>query len=949
MEKTYNPQDIEKRWYQAWEASGYFSPAIDDKSSDSKTDKPPYCIMIPPPNVTGSLHMGHGFNNTIMDTLIRYHRMQGQPTLWQAGTDHAGIATQMVVERQLEAEGKTRHDLGRKAFIQRIREWRRESGGNITRQLRRMGSSLDWANERFTMDEGLSEAVREVFIRLHEEGLIYRGKRLVNWDPVLHTAVSDLEVISGEENGQLWHMRYPLSNGTGHMIVATTRPETLLGDCAIAVHPGDERYRHLIGERVKLPLTSRSIPIIADEAHVDPEFGTGCVKITPAHDFNDYGVWQRHRDETAITDQPHGGLINIFTIDATIRENDTDNNEGELIPAAYIGMDRYAARKQILADLDTIGLLEKVEDHKLVIPRGDRSGAVIEPFLTDQWYVKVEPLAKPAIEAVANGDIRFIPDNWKNTYYEWMNNIEDWCISRQIWWGHRIPAWYDDADNIYVGRSEQEVRTRHKLDNDYPLRQDEDVLDTWFSSALWPFSTLGWPQDSERLKTFYPTSVLVTGFDIIFFWVARMIMMGLKFTGEVPFKEVYIHGLVRDGQGNKMSKSRGNVLDPIDLIDGIELEPLVAKRTAGMMQPKLAKKIAKQTRKEFPDGIPGFGTDALRFTFAAMASTGRDIKFDLGRIEGYRNFCNKIWNAARYVLMNTQNLMDESTRATQVCAADCWILSRLQTTTQTVTQALEKYRFDHAAQAIYEFTWNSYCDWYLELSKTVLNDSSASDTAKRGARVTLVIVLESLLRLAHPIMPYITEEIWQRIAPLAGVSGDSIMLQPYPVYDPSLVNNDAIAEIEWLIEFIQGVRRIKAEQNIAPGKPVPVLLANASNKDEQRLSRVRPYLDALAKTESVDILSEADKEPDSAIALVGDMKVLIPLAGLIDKDAEIARISKEVSRRNKEYEMVNNKLSNANFVDRAPEAVVAKEREKLTRIESDLHSLKEQLDKIRAL
>ncbi len=660
-----------------------------------------------------------------MDTLIRFHRMKGDKTLWQPGTDHAGIATQMVVERQLEAQGKHRHDLGRDAFIDRIWEWRGESGGNITRQLRRLGSSLDWQHERFTMDDGLSDAVKEVFVRLHEEGLIYRGKRLVNWDTKLHTAVSDLEVLNEEEAGHMWHMRYPLTNGQGHLVVSTTRPETMLGDCAVAVNPEDERYKHLIGELVELPLTNRKIPIVADE-HADPEFGTGCVKITPAHDFNDYEVWQRHRDEIQISEQAHGGLINIFTVDAAVRENTAE--EGELLPARYIGMDRYEARKQIVADLETQGLLEKIVDHKLMVPRGDRSGTVIEPFLTDQWYVKVAPLAKPAIEAVENGDIKFVPDNWKNTYYEWMRNIQDWCISRQIWWGHRIPAWYDDEGNVYVGRSEEEVREKHGFDADYPLRQDEDVLDTWFSSALWPFSTLGWPEDTERLKDFYPTSVLVTGFDIIFFWVARMIMMGLKFMdGQVPFHEIYVHGLVRDSHGDKMSKSKGNVLDPIDLIDGIELETLVQKRTSGMMQPKLAKKIEKQTRKEFPDGIPSFGTDSLRFTFAALAATGRDIKFDMGRIEGYRNFCNKLWNAARYVMMNVEGeefgIGPAKTGHSDPVAdvdrsvADRWIMSRLQKTKLTVSDAIENYRFDHAAQAIYEFTWNEYSSSEFAKSK----------------------------------------------------------------------------------------------------------------------------------------------------------------------------------------------------------------------------------------
>jgi valyl-tRNA synthetase len=891
--------------------------------------------------------MGHGFNNTVMDTLIRYHRMKGERTLWQPGTDHAGIATQMVVERQLEAEGKSRHDLGREAFIERIWAWKSESGGNITRQLRRLGSSLDWAHERFTMDDGLSNAVKEVFVRLYEEGLIYRGKRLVNWDPKLHTAVSDLEVLSEEESGHMWHMRYPLTNGQGHLVVSTTRPETMLGDCAVAVNPEDERYRHLIGELVELPLTGRRIPIVADE-HADPEFGTGCVKITPAHDFNDYAVWQRHRDETPVSSQPHGGLINIFTADAAVRAN--EEGEGDLIPSAYTGLDRYEARKRIVADLESQGLLEKIVDHKLMVPRGDRSGAVIEPFLTDQWYVRIEPLAKPAIEAVENGRIRFVPDNWKNTYYEWMRNIQDWCISRQIWWGHRIPAWYDDEGNVYVGRSEAEVRKKHDLDTDYPLQQDEDVLDTWFSSALWPFSTLGWPEDTGRLEAFYPTNVLVTGFDIIFFWVARMIMMGMKFMGDVPFREVYIHGLVRDSHGHKMSKSKGNVLDPIDLIDGIALEPLVEKRTRGMMQPQLAKKIEKQTRKDFPAGIPSFGTDALRFTFAALASTGRDINFDLGRIEGYRNFCNKLWNAARYVLMNTEG-QDCGQHGGEVerSLADRWILSRLQRTKQTVNDAINGYRFDHAAQAIYEFTWNEYCDWYLELSKTVLNDETAPEAARRGTRRTLVRVLESLLRLTHPVMPFITEEIWQRVAPLAGQSGETIMNRPFPSYRAPLINEGAETEMQWVMQFILGIRKIKGEMNIAPGKPVPVLLANTSDTDRALAERHRPYLDFLARTESIQVLGDGDEGPESATALVAKMKVLIPLAGLIDKDAEIARLEKEIARLRSDLERTEKKLQNPNFVDKAPPAVVQKEQDKLTAAQAALTELASQLRKIQAL
>ncbi len=939
MDKTYNPHSIEQRWYRTWEDRGYFAPSGD-------SDKPPYCIMIPPPNVTGSLHMGHAFQDTLMDALTRFHRMRGHNTLWQPGTDHAGIATQMVVERQLEAEGKTRHDLGRDSFIERVWQWKQTSGGHITRQLRRMGASLDWGNERFTMDDGLSEAVKEVFVRLHEEGLIYRGKRLVNWDPVLHTAISDLEVLSQEENGHLWHMRYPLINGTGDLVVATTRPETLLGDCAVAVHPGDERYKHLLGEFVELPLTGRRIPIIADE-YVDPEFGTGCVKITPAHDFNDYGVWQRHRDEKAIAEQPHGGLINVFTPDAVIRYN--EDSEGELIPSAYIGLDRFEARKQVIADLGLRGLLEKIDDHKLMVPRGDRSGSVIEPFLTDQWYVKIQPLAEPAIKAVENGDIRFVPDNWKNTYYDWMRNIQDWCISRQIWWGHRIPAWYDTLGNVYVGRSEAEVRKQHRLDAAVSLVQDEDVLDTWFSSALWPFSTLGWPQQSERLQTFYPTSVLVTGFDIIFFWVARMIMMGLKFMDDVPFREVYIHGLVRDAHGNKMSKSKGNVLDPIDLIDGISLEALVEKRTGSMMQPHLAEKIAKQTRKDFPDGIPSFGTDALRFTFAAMASTGRDINFDLNRIEGYRNFCNKLWNAARYVLMNTEGQdCGQTGGEVELSSADRWIVSLLARAQEQVIDGFANYRLDMAAQTIYAFIWDEYCDWYLELSKPALNDPATCEAARRGTRQTLVRVLETILRLAHPIVPFITEEIWQRVAPLAGARGETIMHQLYPGADTATVDEAAIAEIEWVKQFVLGVRKIRSGMNIDPRKALPVLLQNGSEQDHQRLDNNRHYVTALGRVESIDWLGNQEG-PESATALIGEMKLLIPMAGLIDKDAEQARLGKELDRKRGELERTENKLSNASFVDKAPPAVVDKEKAKADDLRSAIRQLEEQLAKIAAL
>jgi valyl-tRNA synthetase len=942
MEKTYNPHAIEQHWYETWEKDGHFA-ASGNESGNAK----PYCIMIPPPNVTGSLHMGHAFQDTIMDALTRFHRMRGEDTLWQPGTDHAGIATQMVVERQLNAEGKTRHDLGREAFIDRIWEWKKESGGNITRQLRRMGASLDWSRERFTMDDGMSDAVQEVFVRLHEEGLIYRGKRLVNWDPVLHTAVSDLEVLSEEENGFLWHMRYPLVNGTGHLVVATTRPETMLGDAAVAVHPGDERYTHLIGQLVELPLTGRKIPVIADE-YVDPEFGTGCVKITPAHDFNDYGVWLNHRDEKAISELPNGGLINIFTIDAAVIG--ADDEHGEIIPEDFRGLDRYEARKLILEELGTQDLLEKTDDHKLMVPRGDRSGAVIEPYLTDQWYVKVGPLAEPAIKAVENGDIKFVPDNWKNTYYEWMRNIDDWCISRQIWWGHRIPAWYDEQGDVYVGRSEAEVREKHGLGVEVKLSQDEDVLDTWFSSALWPFSTLGWPENTEALKTYYPTSVLVTGFDIIFFWVARMIMMGLKFMDEVPFKEVYIHGLVRDSHGQKMSKSKGNVLDPIDLIDGIELEALVAKRTSGMMQPKMAAKIEKQTRKDFPDGIPSFGTDAIRFTFAAMASTGRDINFDLGRVEGYRNFCNKLWNAANYVLMNTEDKdCGQNGGDVELSAADQWITARLQQTQQQVIEAMQHYRLDHAAQAIYDFTWNEYCAWYLELSKPVLTNEQSSEAQLRGTRQTLVRVLESLLRTAHPLMPYITEEIWQRVAPLAGVEGATIMRQAFPEPSADAMDQTAITEMEWVKDFIVGVRQIRSGMDIKPSKPLPVLLQNASDADKAKLERNQNYIHFLARTESITVLADGEQAPESATALVGEMKVLIPMAGLIDKDVEITRLSKEIEKKQQEVGRIEGKLSNPSFVERAPEAVVAKEREKIAEILAALKNFEEQLERIKKM
>ena len=934
MDKTYTPTDIEQRWYQNWEDNGYFKP-----SGDTEAD--PYCIMIPPPNVTGTLHMGHAFQDTIMDALIRYHRMKGDNTLWQPGTDHAGIATQMVVERQLNGEGKDRHDLGRDAFIERVWDWKEHSGGQITQQLRRLGTSPDWSRERFTMDDGLSDAVTEVFEQLYDEDLIYRGKRLVNWDPVFHTALSDLEVLNEEEQGQMWHFRYPIADDNGNatdefLVVATTRPETMLGDTGVAVHPTDERFKHLVGKNILLPLVGRLIPIVADE-HADPEKGTGCVKITPAHDFNDYEVGERNNLEK----------INIFTIDAEINNN---------APEKYRGLERYEARKLIVADLDALGLLDEVKDHTLQVPRGDRSGAVVEPYLTDQWYVSIEDLAKPAIEAVETGRIKFVPDNYKNMYYSWMRDINDWCISRQLWWGHRIPAWYDENDKIYVGKTEAAVREKYNLAAEYPLRQDEDVLDTWFSSALWPFSTIGWPEKTDALKTWYPTNVLVTGFDIIFFWVARMIMFGLKFMdGEVPFKEVYIHGLVRDGEGQKMSKSKGNVIDPLDVIDGISLEDLLEKRTGNMMQPHLAEKITKATKKQFPEGIPAYGTDALRFTFASQASTGRDVRFDLQRIEGNRNFCNKIWNAARYVLMQTEDKdVGLNTKdPVELSLADRWIISQLQKTTAEVTEHFEKYRFDLAAKALYEFTWGEYCDWYLELSKPVLfddsNNSSGSDEAKRGTRQTLVRVFESLLRLLHPIMPYITEEVWQTIKPLVGNDNHTIMLQQYPVVNESQIDDKASDDLEWVKTFIIGIRKIRSEMDIPPSKPLPILLQNWTETDKSRFATNAIFINSLAKIESAQWLAKGEDAPESATALCGDMQILIPLAGLIDKDAEIARLSKEIEKVQKNLAGVEGRLSNPSFTDKAPEAVVNQVRHQAEEQRTALTQLEAQLKKIEAM
>lgn len=950
MEKTFDPRAIESHWYQTWEAKGYFKPAGEGA---------PYSIMIPPPNVTGSLHMGHAFQDTIMDTLIRCQRMRGHNTLWQVGTDHAGIATQMVVERQLAAHGETRHDLGREKFLEKVWQWKEESGGTITRQLRRMGTSVDWSRERFTMDEGLSNAVKEVFVKLYEEGLIYRGKRLVNWDPKLHTAISDLEVENVDQTGSLWHFRYPLANGAttadgkSYIVVATTRPETMLGDTAVAVNPKDERYTRLIGKTVLLPLVNREIPIVADD-YVDMEFGTGCVKITPAHDFNDYEVGKRH-------DLP---LVNVFSIDAAILEQaEVFNFDGSVnltvdntLPEQYRGDDRFVARKKIVAEFETLGLLEKIDPHALKVPKGDRSGEVVEPFLTDQWYVRVAPLAEPAIKAVEDGDIQFVPKQYENMYFAWMRDIQDWCISRQLWWGHRIPAWYDNAGNVYVGRDEQEVRSKYELDDSLALHQDEDVLDTWFSSALWTFSTLGWPEQTPELKTFHPSSVLVTGFDIIFFWVARMIMMTLHFmknedgSAQVPFKTVYVHGLVRDAEGQKMSKSKGNVLDPLDIIDGIELETLVKKRTSGMMQPQLAAKIEKQTRKHYPDGIASYGTDALRFTFLSLASTGRDIKFDTGRLEGYRNFCNKLWNASRYVLMNTENQdCGINNEAVELSLADRWIISRLQKTEAMVAKAMDEYRFDHASQALYEFVWNEYCDWYLELSKAVLNNEQAGENALRGTRRTLLRVLETVLRLAHPMMPYITEEIWQQVAPKAGVGGDTIMLQPYPLADDSKVDSAAEADIEWLQGIIVAVRNIRGEMNISPGKALPVLLQKGGTQDQQRFTAYQDLLVSLAKLESLTWLNADEQAPMSSIQLVGDMQVRVPMAGLIDKDAELGRLQKEIDKRQQEIKRVEGKLSNPKFVDRAPADVVDKEKQKIQEHQSALMELEAQFTRIQSL
>ncbi len=954
MEKTFAPQEIETKWYKTWEDRGYFAPNM----SGSGDAGEPYSIIIPPPNVTGSLHIGHALQHGIMDALTRYNRMKGKNALWQVGTDHAGIATQMVVERKLAAEGQPgREEMGREKFIEKIWEWKEESGGTITQQMRRLGNSVDWETERFTMDDGFYKGVQEAFIRLHGDGLIYRGKRLVNWDPKLHTAISDLEVENREVKGKMWHLRYPLANGAktlggkDYIVVATTRPETMLGDTGVAVNPEDARYEDLVGQFVELPLLGRLIPIVADD-YANMEKGTGCVKITPAHDFNDYEVGQRQKLP----------MINILTTNADIRQtaecvntDGSDNNDLDAtLPEKYRGMERFAARREIVADFEALGLLESIEENDMTVPYGDRGGVVIEPLLTNQWYVDAKKLAGPAIEAVEDGRIKFVPQQYENMYFSWMRNIQDWCISRQLWWGHQIPAWYDEAGKAYVGKDEADVREKYNL-GDITLKQDEDVLDTWFSSALWTFGTQGWPEQTERLKMFHPTDVLVTGFDIIFFWVARMIMMSMhlikdeKGEPEIPFKTVYVTGLIRDEQGQKMSKSKGNVLDPLDMIDGIDIETLLAKRTGNMMQPQQAAKIASRTRKQFPDGIEPHGSDALRFTLCALASTGRDINWDMKRLEGYRNFCNKIWNASRYVLMNAtgeqgaENCGQDNSEDYKLSLADRWIISRLQQAETDVTDAINSYRFDLAAQALYDFVWNEYCDWYLELSKPVLWDENGDPQLQKGTRRTLVRVLEATLRLAHPMLPFITEEIWQNIAPLAGVelnpTGDTIMLQPYPVADSSLVDQDALADIEWLKAVIIGVRNIRGEMNISPAKALPIYMTKGGDNDQRRMQDNHQFLSKLANLESITWLDNPEDAPLCATALAGDLEILVPMAGIIDVDAELARLDREIDKNALEAKKLSGKLSNAKFVDNAPAEVVAKERQKLNEFESSLTQL----------
>ena len=961
LENAYNPAEVEAGMYQGWEESGYFQPTFDKEES--------FSIALPPPNVTGSLHMGHGFNNAIMDALTRYHRMDGDNTLWQPGTDHAGIATQMVVERRLEAQGIKRRDMTREDFIDKVWEWKEESGGNITSQIRRLGSSVDWSRERFTMDDGLSNAVKEVFVRLFDDGLIYRGKRLVNWDPKFQTALSDLEVENHDEKGSLWHFRYHFTDkdlttqdGKNYLVVATTRPETLLGDTAVAVNPSDERYAHLVGKTITLPITGRVVPIVADD-YVDIDFGTGCVKITPAHDFNDYELGRRHSlplinilDERA----------NILAAMEVYPDLQTREPELETTPSEYAGLERFAARKFLVEQAGEQGWLEDIEDYALKAPRAERGGTIVEPWLTDQWYVAVKELAKPAIDAVEDGSIEFVPAQYKNMYMSWMTDLQDWCISRQLWWGHRIPAWYNDATGeIYVARDEAEVRSKYSLSDDIVLRQDNDVLDTWFSSGLWTFSTLDWADvnaDPRVMDTFHPTSVLVTGFDIIFFWVARMIMMTMHFvknedgTPQVPFKTVYVHGLVRDGNGQKMSKSKGNVLDPIDLIDGIDLEALVEKRTSNMMNPKDAAKIEKQTRKEFPEGIPAFGTDALRFTFTSLASTGRDINFDLKRVEGYRNFCNKIWNASRFVLMNCVDSEGNAKPIDQAANPDVWelpekwIMSRLNSTVADIHQHFAQYRLDMVSQDIYEFIWNEYCDWYVELAKASLNDDSVSDERKAQIRYVLLHVLETALRFSHPIMPYLTEQIWQTVAPLLGRKNtDSIVVADYPKTDDAQISEQVEADMAWLQELIASVRNIRGEMKLGNAVRLPVLLQNISSDEDARLSRIKNQFKALAKVESLEIVKEGDEVPLSSSSMVGQLRVLVPMKGLIDPTAELARLGKSYDKLKGQAEGIARKLGNEGFVSKAPAEVVDAEKAKLAELEGQLTAMTAQMEQLKAL
>jgi valyl-tRNA synthetase len=935
MEKTFEPRDFESKWYAHWESHGEFAP---------RGDGDPYCILLPPPNVTGTLHMGHAFQQTIMDALTRYHRMRGFRTLWQGGTDHAGIATQKIVENQLAAQGQTRHDLGREKFVERVWSWKEESGSTITNQMRRLGASVDWSRERFTMDEGLSSAVRRVFVEWYRAGLIYRGRRLVNWDPVLMTAVSDLEVNNEEKDGSLWSIRYPASDGGEGIVVATTRPETMLGDVAVAVHPDDERYASLVGKTLKLPLTGREIPVVADD-YVDREFGTGAVKITPAHDFNDWQLGARHKLVP----------LTILTLDAKI------NDEA---PEKYRGMDRFVARKAVLADLEALGLLVETKKHKLQVPISQRSDAVIEPMLTDQWFLDLtsetrvdgkpgpggkKAITEPALAAVRDGEIKFVPENWTTTYNQWLENIQDWCVSRQLWWGHQIPAWYDEAGNIFVGENEADAIAHSEKKPVGALRQDDDVLDTWFSSALWPFSTLGWPGDTPAraaewndFSAFLPSSVLVTGFDIIFFWVARMVMATLYFTRRIPFRTVYINAIVRDAEGQKMSKSKGNTVDPLDLIDGIDVESLVKKSTASLLIPQVREKVEKRIRKEFPNGIEAVGADALRFTFAALATYGRTINFDLKRADGYRNFCNKLWNAARFVLMNVEEpafgIRDSGSGKAPVTEAERWILTRLSRTLADVEAHFASYRFDLLAQALYEFTWNEFCDWFVELAKPALNgdDVAAADSTRR----TLLVVLEALLRALHPIMPFVTEEIWHEIAPRLAIEGDSVSLQRYPLASNFASDEAAESEIEWLKAVLTQIRRIRSEMNIAPKREIPLLFGAGNATDRARTAKFAGAIAFLARTESQRWLGEGEAEPASAAAIVGEMKVLIPLAGLIDLDAEKARLSREIKRIEGEIEKSAAKLGK--FGPSTPAAVVDQEKQRSVEFAALLSGLREQ-------